>query len=975
MSPVRAPGACPSPLRRLSLVAPVLLVVVLIVPAFVGLGGTGSLRVGNSPPTGDAPVVPASPVVAMSVTAFGNNSSGAYSVTFSETGLSNGTSWSVQLYNNVSFWEQNGIAGAEISFSLPNGSYQYNVSGPGEFYVPVPASGTVTVAGAPVPESIVFTHPGLYAVTFQETGLPQNSEWVGGLNVSGVGWVYANTTGQSVSIAVPNGTDGFSVFTDAWFYTASPSSGTVTVNGSAVSLNISFSSPPLFPLEFNETGLPNGTSWVVNIENVSNWVFANQTANQSLGFLVPNGTYSFIVIPEFANGRTYEPSPATGNVTVRGSAVYVAVEYGAPRLYDLYFNETGLAAGSYWYVWVYDASNASYFANSSTTSTLSFVLGTGAYSYTVYSDDRYNVAAPGSGSINVTDANLTVNVTFSHGDLPVLTITEFGLPTGTAWFVSVYSFATGYFDAVSNSSSTSFPLPNGTYSVQAQNVSSNASLALYVATPSTQNVTLTTSNVTLAVQYVFTPLFPVTFRESGLPPGVPWSVRVSSSTFETFGNGSFNDSATVYVPNGSYRYVAATSDPYYHAAPGEFTTNGTPTAVAVTFVLQTYSVSFLESGLPARTLERHGWTVELNGTLKWSASPAIVFTGLTNGTYEALVTGPSGYTATGSGPVNVSGTTIVTVSMSKGRTATLAFAERGLGTGSNWCISVDGAIRCSTASTLKFLNLTPASYTYGVVSPTEGQRITAEVGGIGIPTSGTLDLVSAATVRLTFTYGYAATFTESGLAGGTWSVTVRGSTESAPAGSPIVFNLTNGTYAYRVGSEMGYKVAGSPTRVTIQGGGADVVITFTPKGGAANAYSLAMEEVSSSGNGTSFQTVLALAPTAGLTTAMFGMKIGQPSGAIIPPEPVPSTCSAGALPNTCVAVSGGWYALLTSGFGTVVAAYGSSGWTDYTAGTSSVALNGADSLWILTTNPIAGSGDTLSVFGVGTASVSGSGVL
>ncbi|MGA8537407.1 MAG: hypothetical protein WB789_08455 [Thermoplasmata archaeon] len=104
---------------------------------------------------------------------FSPTPSATYSVTFSETGLTTGTSWSVTV-GNVTLSSTT----VQIVFTETNRSYSYgtgNVRG----YLPHPASGTVAVAGADVKLPITFApvSTGTSSVTFFESGLPIGVSW------------------------------------------------------------------------------------------------------------------------------------------------------------------------------------------------------------------------------------------------------------------------------------------------------------------------------------------------------------------------------------------------------------------------------------------------------------------------------------------------------------------------------------------------------------------------------------------------------------------------------------------------------------------------------------------------------------------------------------------------------------------------------------------------------------------------------
>src|SRR2546422_713045 len=163
---------------------------------------------------------------------------GFFPVTFTETGLPAGTSWSVAL-NGPSKTSTT----TTITFYEPNGTYSYAVGGVPD-YIAAPASGSVTLSGAPVGVTISFTSGTAvtYTVTFTGTGLPSGSSW----SVTLGGDMMSSISG-TIAFTKPNGTYTFSIGTVPG-YSASPSSGTLTVNGRAVGVSISFAAvaPPSF---------------------------------------------------------------------------------------------------------------------------------------------------------------------------------------------------------------------------------------------------------------------------------------------------------------------------------------------------------------------------------------------------------------------------------------------------------------------------------------------------------------------------------------------------------------------------------------------------------------------------------------------------------------------------------------------------------------------------------------------------------
>ncbi|MCI4320578.1 MAG: PKD domain-containing protein [Thermoplasmata archaeon] len=165
-------------------------------------------------------------------------------------------------------------------------------------------------------------------VTFSETGLPAGSVWIVALTASP--WF-----GDTVSQAISNASFVFGV--DFWTHqpgysysyaiqpvagvTPTPSQGTVANSGTRPSwVNVTFNFTGVYAVRFNGTGLPNGTGWSVNLNGS-----ATQSAQSSIRFWLPNGTYAFI-IPDPAD---YTSSPFSGSIQVNGSAVTVAVAFSA----------------------------------------------------------------------------------------------------------------------------------------------------------------------------------------------------------------------------------------------------------------------------------------------------------------------------------------------------------------------------------------------------------------------------------------------------------------------------------------------------------------------------------------------------------------------------------------------------------------------------------------------------------------------
>ncbi len=153
-----------------------------------------------------------------------------YNVTFSESGLPSGTSWSVTLNGSTEF-----STTSTIVFTVINGSYAFNVSAVTGYTVQ-PSSGRAVVTGAAVPEAVTFMLivGATYSVSFTETGLVPGTTW----SVT-LGGALESSTTATIVFTEPNGTYSYSV-TSVAGYQVSPASGNVDVSGAPASQGISF---------------------------------------------------------------------------------------------------------------------------------------------------------------------------------------------------------------------------------------------------------------------------------------------------------------------------------------------------------------------------------------------------------------------------------------------------------------------------------------------------------------------------------------------------------------------------------------------------------------------------------------------------------------------------------------------------------------------------------------------------------------
>ena len=155
-----------------------------------------------------------------------------YQVTFSETGLPSGTSWAVTFNGTTNESNTNTIV-----FTGTNGSYQFTVAAISGYTVS-PSSGTVFVNGSSVTEKITFTvkpsSTSKYQVSFVETGLPSGASW--SITIDSM---TNSSTGNTITFMLSDGNYSYMSTNTANYTYSGPT--TVTVNGSNVTINLSFS--------------------------------------------------------------------------------------------------------------------------------------------------------------------------------------------------------------------------------------------------------------------------------------------------------------------------------------------------------------------------------------------------------------------------------------------------------------------------------------------------------------------------------------------------------------------------------------------------------------------------------------------------------------------------------------------------------------------------------------------------------------
>ena len=142
-------------------------------------------------------------------------------------------------------------------------------------------------------------------------------------------------------------------------------------------------------------------------------------------------------------------------------------------------------------------------------------------------------------------------------------------------------------------------------------------------------------------------LYPVQFRESGLPSGTPWSLNVFHvASFSLNSSGGI----ALVLANGNYSCSGTSTYEDFTTVPTTFRVAGVNQSITLEFLHQ-YPIDFRESGLPTGWL----WGVNLSGRGVFVTYAATLQLLEVNGTYNYSVITPDPTSSSNGGRVTVSG--------------------------------------------------------------------------------------------------------------------------------------------------------------------------------------------------------------------------------------------------------------------------------------------------------------------------------
>jgi YVTN family beta-propeller protein len=653
----------------------------------------------------------------------------------------------------------------------------------------------------PYSDSVFFTNsgqgtmsivnpPGRYELNFTETGLPGATEW--SVTVDGV---THQSAGRVLSFGVRNGSATYAVGPVPGFL-GSPAGGTVFVNGSNVNQTIVFD--PTYSVNFNETGLPFGTSWGLTLNGTT-----ERSTNTSLVFQVSNGTYPYNV----SNVPGWRASAYAGTVPIAGANVTVDLRWTL-SVYPVNFSASGLPIGRSWAVLVNGT------LNRTTTGSAGFDLPNGTYNYSVAGAPGY-APVPASGSVTVNGVPQTLVVNFTAGFL--VQFNESGLSPGTYWAVTLNGSLN-----FSVTSSIGFEVPNGDFGYVLANVPGWRTSAY------TGQLSVHGGNQSVDISWNRTE-YTVGFNELGLPLATTWSVSIGNET-------SAGSVSALFLsePNGSYTFSVANVAGWRASEySGPVNVSGGDVDVTLYWTENVFPVTLTESGLPTGT----EWSAAVNGGAPtYSTGGTIVFPA-GNGTVAYTIGAVAGYRADQySGDLNVNdGPAGATVTWTA-ETYTVNVTEVGLPVGTSWAITYGGVTTRSSTASIQ-LSAPNGTATFNVSNVpgwrADGYNVTVQVAG-GPATDKVLWSPTTYTVTLTAT-GLAA--------GGGWTAVVNGTSYASTGPTVTVSALRNGTYPLSVPVAGGQSASGVPATVTVSGAPVTLTVSFGPASSTSSSSSLGLAEI------------------------------------------------------------------------------------------------------------------------------------
>lgn len=495
-----------------------------------------------------------------------------YFVTFHESGLPTGTSWSVNFIgtsssstSNVNF--TNIAADTVQTFSISS------VNTANNHYSPTPSSGTVYVSNNNVTVGISFYNETTslpasgYDLNFTITNFPSvmpGVSWSWKATVSGASLPYGPVTSSSSSgnsinyfTGLSNGTYSYSL-SPAYGTTLSNSTGLININGTNTTVDLSISLMKTYTVHFNESGLPADQKFSVSVYDsptggnhysTTNTTFVTQ--NTFVNFYLINQTYDYSV----NTPSGFQAHPSTGTVTVTGSIVNISIQFSvAGPLYPVNFHIVNPPATTPGISWNWGATVNGTFYGYSYNSTLALPnLPSGTYGYSI---SAYGIAlSPRSGTFTINGNSTIVSLKVIPSWETLFKVTNlassaFGYPSFDVQVTeNIAGIGGGLVQGSPFSSAggvASIPsLQNGTYYYTLTSTN-----PYFTISPTSGTFKINGKNSTVDLKETAQPVYSAQFVEKGLVSysSISWGVILDNGFY-------YNDSTP--IPSGGLSHVNA----------------------------------------------------------------------------------------------------------------------------------------------------------------------------------------------------------------------------------------------------------------------------------------------------------------------------------------------------------------------------------------------------------------------------------
>ncbi len=491
-------------------------------------------------------------------------------VIFEETGLPNGTLWSV-----TAAGVKNSSTTSVITFNeTDNRTVGFSI-GYIQGYRSVPTNASVTSQAPQVIEQVEFilrTPPAPKSpVNFIETGLPVGTYWtvttLGVMNSSTTDTIgFEETEGRNVAFHVGQVTGYYSIPRNASVVAKLPSANVT------VTFLLRHPEGPHSPLVFVEEGLPVGTLWTVTAAKVTNSSTTNtmvfsEPVNHTIGFSI-GSVFGYRSVPRNASITMVAPDYV--------ETVLFTLKTPTGPTFPVIFEETGLPSAVSWSISVRGVDRTS------TTELDVFNESAGHYGYSASTIAGY-AASPVSAGFTVVYGSVTVITVAFHQELYSVIFEETGLHATTNWSVDI----AGASSVTNHGAWATAKLANGSFAYQIPDVGT------FVPTPDRGTVIISGSSLVVSVSFVPAEYL-VRFVAQGLPSSGEWLVRLSDSW-----NTSTTALAAFWEPNGTYSFdIEAPTGYYPMPSHGNVTITGPASGASGVSLVESIQVSFLSTSAP-----------------------------------------------------------------------------------------------------------------------------------------------------------------------------------------------------------------------------------------------------------------------------------------------------------------------------------------------------------------------------------------